>query len=80
MHRHSVELLNVSSTVSRELGFVQEQAAAVRSELTGLLEEVGELEDKSEASVAELRELLTTREQLMTQQQVERVEAMLKPL
>ena len=82
VHRRCTELAGVAADVSREIDVVREQAGAVRSELAALLEEVGALEDRSEASVATLRDVLRVRERFAsvaeTLQQAERVASLLQ--
>ena len=56
VHSSCKELGSISRPVARELGLVSQQAAAVRAELSTLLDEVGSLEERSEASVCHLRE------------------------
>ena len=68
--------------MARELGLVSERAAAVRTELAALLDEVGVLEARSEASVGTLRNALAIRERFAavahTLQQAERVAGLLR--
>ena len=82
VHRRCVELAALTTPVARELGLVSKQAAAVRTELATLLEEVGEIEERSEASVGTLRDVLAVRERFATAahtlQQAERVAALMR--
>ena len=82
VHRRCTELAALTTPVSRELGLVSKQAAAVRTELATLLEEVGSLEERSEASVGTLRDVLAVRERFATAahtlQQAERAAALLR--
>ena len=79
VHRHCADLASRATPVARELGLVSEQAAAVRTELAALLEEVGALEARSEASVGGLRDVLAIRERFASAahalQQADRVAA-----
>ena len=82
VHRHCADLASRATPVARELGLVSEQAAAVRTELAALLEEVGALEARSETSVGGLRDVLAIRERFASAahalQQADRVAALVR--
>ena len=82
VHSSCKELGSISRPVARELGLVSQQAAAVRAELSTLLDEVGSLEERSEASVCHLREGMSIKTRFAnaanTLRQAERVATLLR--